>query len=120
MRAERGDAQLILSVGRTDYTKGGAEQPLAYERLLERRPELHGKVRLMHVSVQANRKMAAYEEVQTEIEGIAGRLNGQYGSFEWQPVLLISTAIPLRSRLRNWWPITAPRRSTGLRRSRMA
>ena len=94
VRAERGDAQLILSVGRTDYTKGGAEQLLAYERLLQRRPELHGKVRLMHVSVQANRKMTAYEEVQTEIESIAGRLNGQYGSFEWQPVSLISTAIP--------------------------
>jgi len=89
-----GASKLILSVSRTDYTKGGLEQLLAYERLLERRPELHGNVRLMHVSVQANRSMAAYEVVQREIEEISGRLNGRFGSFEWQPVALISTPVP--------------------------
>ncbi|NNU79482.1 glucosylglycerol-phosphate synthase [Halovulum dunhuangense] len=94
VRTEKGDAQLILSVSRTDYTKGGVEQLLTYERLLQRRPELRGKVRLMHVSVSANRNMAAYGEVQSEIEQIAGRINGTFGSFEWQPVALISSAIP--------------------------
>ncbi|MEM6491675.1 MAG: trehalose-6-phosphate synthase, partial [Pseudomonadota bacterium] len=87
-------ARLILSVSRTDYTKGGIEQLQAYERLMERRPELHGQVRLMHVSVQANRSMAAYEVVQREIEEISGRINGRFGSFEWQPVSLISTPVP--------------------------
>ncbi|MGF1501349.1 MAG: glucosylglycerol-phosphate synthase [Paracoccaceae bacterium] len=94
IRADLGEAQLIVSVARTDYTKGNIEQLLTFERLLERRPELHGRVRLMHVSVQANRNMTAYEEVQTEIEAISGRINGRFGSFEWQPVSLISTAIP--------------------------
>ena len=94
IRQELGDAKLIVSVSRTDYTKGNIEQLQAYERLLQRRPDLHGKVRLLHVSVQANRNMTAYEEVQGEIEQISGRINGLYGSFEWQPVALISTAIP--------------------------
>ena len=94
VREELGDAQLILSVGRTDYTKGGVDQLKAFERLLERRKDLRGKVRLMHVSVQANRAMTAYGEIQAEIESIAGRVNGRFGSFEWQPVSLISTAIP--------------------------
>ncbi|MEX2481902.1 MAG: glucosylglycerol-phosphate synthase [Gammaproteobacteria bacterium] len=94
IRQELGDAQLIVSVSRTDYTKGNIEQLLTYERLLQRRPELHGKVRLLHVSVQANRNMTAYEEVQGEIEQLSGRINGSFGSFEWQPVALISTAIP--------------------------
>ena len=97
IRRELGQSQLIVSVARTDYTKGNIEQLLAYERLLERRPELHGKVRLMHVSVSANRNMLAYEEVQSGIEEIAGRLNGRFGSFEWQPVSLISTAIPFKN-----------------------
>ena len=39
--------KLILSASRVDYTKGNEELLLAYERLLERRPELHGKVVLM-------------------------------------------------------------------------
>lgn len=90
-----GDAQLVVSVSRTDYTKGNIEQLETFERLLARRPELHGKVRLMLVSVGANRAMTAYEEVQQRIEELTGRINGTYGSFEWQPVSLISTSIPL-------------------------
>mgnify|MGYP001406662790 CR=1 FL=1 len=94
IRRELGDAKLIVSVSRTDYTKGNVEQLLAYERLLERRPELIGKVRLLHVSVSANRNMTAYEEVQNEIEQLSGRINGRFGRFDWQPVALISTVIP--------------------------
>lgn len=48
----------------------------------------------MHVSVSANRNMAAYEEVQNEIEQAAGRINGRFGTLDWQPVALISRAIP--------------------------
>jgi trehalose-6-phosphate synthase len=36
----------------------------------------------MHVSVSANRNMTAYEEIQSEIEQAAGRINGTFGSFE--------------------------------------
>ncbi|RED11021.1 glucosylglycerol-phosphate synthase [Pontivivens insulae] len=94
IRADLGDCKLIVSVSRTDYTKGNIEQLEAFERLLSNRPDLHGKVRLMHVSVGANRNMTAYEEIQQRIEELTGRINGTYGSFEWQPVALISTAIP--------------------------
>lgn len=96
IRRDLGDCQLIISVARTDYTKGNVEQLEAFERLLIARPDLKGKVRLMHVSVGANRNMTAYEEVQQRIEELTGRINGTFGSFEWQPVSLISTAIPFR------------------------
>ena len=88
-----GDCKLILSVGRTDYTKGGVQQLESYERLLEQNEDLRGKVRLMHVSVSANRNMTVYEEVQNEIEQTAGRINGRFGTLEWQPVALISRPI---------------------------
>ena len=39
--------RLILSASRVDYTKGNQELLLAYERLLERRPDLHGEVVLV-------------------------------------------------------------------------
>lgn len=86
--------RLIMAVSRTDYTKGNAELLLAYERLLERRPELRGGVRLMLVSVAANRNMEVYAEVQSEIEGLAGRINARFAQFDWQPVHLMSTPIP--------------------------
>lgn len=88
--------RLILSVGRTDYTKGGIEQLLTFERLLERRPELIGHVRLMFVSVAANRNMVAYEAVQSEIETAVGRINGRFGTFEWQPIALLSNKVPFK------------------------
>ncbi|MEL6679654.1 MAG: trehalose-6-phosphate synthase, partial [Pseudomonadota bacterium] len=94
IREEIGDLKLVLSVGRTDYTKGGVQQLESFERLLESQPQLKGKVRLMHVSVAANRNMTAYEEIQNDIEQTAGRINGRFGSLEWQPVALISRPIP--------------------------
>jgi glucosylglycerol-phosphate synthase len=95
IKRDLGDCRLILSVSRTDYTKGGIEQLQAFERLLESRPDLKGNVRLMHVSVQAS-SVAAYDEVQKEIEALSGRINGRFGSFEWQPVALLSTPVPFR------------------------
>lgn len=97
IRTDLDDVRLIIAVSRTDYTKGNIELLEAFERLLERRPELIGKVQLMHVSVSANSKMTAYEEIQNDIEQLAGHINGRFGSLEWQPVALISTAIPFNS-----------------------
>lgn len=94
LRAEMGGGSLILSVGRTDYTKGGTDQLMSFERILDDNPDLHGQVRLMHVSVSANRNMSVYEGIQNEIEATVGRINGRFGSFDWTPVTLMSRAIP--------------------------
>ena len=94
IRAGLGDSQLILSVGRTDYTKGGIEQLETFERLLETRPDLRGKVQLMHVSVPANRNMTVYGEIQEALEATTGRINGRFGALDWQPVTLVSRAVP--------------------------
>ncbi|MEM7615016.1 MAG: trehalose-6-phosphate synthase, partial [Pseudomonadota bacterium] len=94
IREDLGGAKLILSVGRTDYTKGGVEQLESFERVLDANPDLRGHVRLMHVSVSANRNMTAYEDIQSGIEETAGRINGRFGTLDWQPIALISRAIP--------------------------
>ncbi|MCG6857634.1 MAG: glucosylglycerol-phosphate synthase [Salaquimonas sp.] len=94
IRTDLLDRRLVLSVGRTDYTKGGVEQLESFERVLENNSDLHGKVRLMHVSVSANRNMHIYEQIQNDIEAAAGRINGRFGTLDWQPVALITRAIP--------------------------
>jgi trehalose-6-phosphate synthase len=68
----------------------------AFERLLERRKDLRGRVRLMHVSVSANRNMTAYERCRTRSSRSPGRINGRFGTFDWQPVALIGRAIPFK------------------------
>lgn len=86
--------RLIVSVGRTDYTKGTLEMLATYERLLERRPELRDKVTLMATSVSSNPNMAVYRKQQRAIEALVGRINGRYGNLSWQPIILFTTAVP--------------------------
>jgi len=92
---ERLDGQrLIVSVGRVDYTKGTREMLESYERLLERRPDLHGQVKLLVTSVSAARGMTIYKNARRSIEQLVGRINGRFSRLNWSPILLFTTAVP--------------------------
>jgi glucosylglycerol-phosphate synthase len=86
--------QLILSASRVDYTKGNEELLLAFERLLERRPELHGQVVLMLACVSAASGMKIYEDTQRSIEEMAGRINGRFSLMDWVPIRFSTRRIP--------------------------
>ncbi len=88
------DRKLILSASRVDYTKGNEELLLAYERLLERRQDLHGKVVLMLACVAAASGMKIYEETQRSIEEMVGRINGKFSLIDWVPIRLSTLRIP--------------------------
>jgi glucosylglycerol-phosphate synthase len=99
IRTELDGQQLIISVGRVDYTKGTIETLLAYERLLERRPDLHGKIKLMVTSVAAATGMTVYEDTRGEIEQQVGRIHGRFASLDWGPIMLFTTPIPFEELL---------------------
>ncbi len=86
--------KLILSASRVDYTKGNEELLLAFERLLEKRTDLHGKVVLMLACVAAASGMRIYEDTQRSIEEMAGRINGKYSLIDWVPIRLSTRRIP--------------------------
>ena len=86
--------KLILSASRVDYTKGNEELLLAFERLLERRKDLHGKVVLMLACVAAASGMKIYDETQRSIEEMAGRINGKFSLIDWVPIRLSTRRIP--------------------------
>ncbi|WP_017324649.1 glucosylglycerol-phosphate synthase [Synechococcus sp. PCC 7336] len=94
IREEIGDCKLILSAGRVDYVKGTRELLLSYERLLERRPELHSKVILLNVSVAAAEGMRVYREYRQEIEQLAGKINGRFATLNWVPIRLFTKPFP--------------------------
>ena len=94
IREEIGDCKLILSAGRVDYVKGTREMLLSYERLLERRTDLHGKVILLNVSVAAAEGMRVYHEYRQEIEQLAGKINGRFATLTWTPIRLFTTPFP--------------------------
>ena len=86
--------KLILSASRVDYTKGNEELLLAFERLLERRPDLHGKVVLMLACVAAASGMRIYEDTQRLIEETSGRINGRFSKIDWVPIRFSTRRIP--------------------------
>jgi glucosylglycerol-phosphate synthase len=94
LRQQLGGQKLILSVERLDYTKGTLERLQAYERLLETRPELHGKITKIAICVPAAKEMKVYANLQTQIEQIAGRINGRYARVGWTPLQFFFRAVP--------------------------
>ena len=86
--------KLILSASRVDYTKGNEELLLAFERLLERRQDLHGEVVLMLACVSAASGMKIYEDTQRSIEEMAGRINGRFSLIDWVPIRFSTRRIP--------------------------
>jgi alpha,alpha-trehalose-phosphate synthase [UDP-forming]/trehalose-phosphatase len=81
-----GSAKLVLGVDRLDYTKGIPERLVAFGRLLELFPEWRGKVSLIQISVPSRADVPEYAEQRAEVEGIVGRVNGQFGEAHWVPI----------------------------------
>jgi trehalose 6-phosphate synthase len=81
-----GSAKLVLGVDRLDYTKGIPERLLAFGRLLELFPQWRGKVSLVQISVPSRADVPEYSEQRATIEGIVGRVNGEYGEAHWVPI----------------------------------
>ena len=95
IKDESKDKKIIIAAGRVDYVKGNQEKLEAYERLLERRPDLHGKVSFIMTCVQPAAGMRIYKTAQSTIEQLVGKINGRFGKFDWMPIRLFTQPIPL-------------------------
>ena len=80
------DLKLLVGVDRLDYTKGIPRRLLAYERMLQTHPELREHVRLVQVAVPSRTGVEAYQEFRSLVEGLVGRINGDFGTPRWVPV----------------------------------
>ena len=94
MRSDLNSEIVIVSVSRVDYAKGTHQQLDAFDRLLRRRPELIGRVKLLLVTVSAADGMEVYKAKQRKIEQLVGRINGHFGSMSWLPIMLSTTPLP--------------------------
>jgi trehalose 6-phosphate synthase/phosphatase len=85
--ALRGDGvKLLVGVDRLDYTKGILRRLLAYEQMLQAHPELRERVRLVQVAVPSRTGVEAYQEFRSLVDGLVGRINGDFGTPHWVPV----------------------------------
>lgn len=94
INAELQDRHLIVSIERTDYTKGPIEKLQAYARFLEKYPDMRGKAALIMVCTPPAKGMKIYEEITQDIAYHVGLINGKYGTYNWTPIRFFSRAIP--------------------------
>ncbi len=73
-----GRAQVIFNAGRLDYTKGFYEELLAFDRLLEKHPELIGELVLCQLVIPSRESIPAYQEYKKKIIELARWINKKY------------------------------------------
>ncbi len=78
--------KLILSVDRLDYTKGIPDRIRAYESFLNSYPEYREKISLFIFVIPSREDVTDYQELKKELDELVGRINGQYGVINWQPI----------------------------------
>jgi len=78
--------QLVLGIDRLDYTKGIPERFLAFERALEKYPELRQQVSLIQVVVPSRTLVPGYQNLKETLDGLAGRINARFGEHGWVPI----------------------------------
>lgn len=81
------DKKIIFSVDRLDYTKGINHRLAGFETFLKHHPEWHQKVVFVLVVVPSREIISKYNERKQLIEELVGRLNGEYSTLAWQPII---------------------------------
>jgi len=87
----RADVALGIGVERWDFTKGIVERFQAIEILLDRRPQLRGRVTLLQVAAPSRGKLPAYRTLQERTLAEVERINSRFRNDSWQPIVLVDT-----------------------------
>ncbi len=81
--------KIIFSVDRLDYTKGIMYRLQGFERFLTENPDWHDKVTFVMTVVPSRDKISQYQDLKREIEEAVGRINGQFGTIGWRPIIYL-------------------------------
>jgi glucosylglycerol-phosphate synthase len=94
IKDEIGDKKCILSIERTDYTKGPVEKLIGYQKFLEDHPDMHEEVNLIMVCTPPAKGMKIYEQVSQDVAYHVGLINGKFGTYNWSPINFVNRMIP--------------------------
>lgn len=71
--------KVIVGVDRLDYIKGLTQKLKGFDSFLDDHPELRNKVVLIQVAVPSREDVKEYQELETELSTLAGKINGKHG-----------------------------------------
>ena len=96
LRADGGGRRIVLGVDRLDYTKGIPRRLLAFERLLQRRPDLRDAVRYVQVAVPSREGVDTYRAFRRHVNEMVGRINGAVATLASTPVHYLHRSVSHR------------------------
>ncbi|WP_326589496.1 alpha,alpha-trehalose-phosphate synthase (UDP-forming) [Streptomyces sp. NBC_01294] len=88
LRAEVGDLKTIARVDRTELSKNILRGLLAYRELLTVHPEWRGRVVHLASAYPSRQDLAVYREYTESVRELAAEINAEFGTEDWQPVLV--------------------------------
>jgi trehalose 6-phosphate synthase len=80
---------LGFGVDRVDYTKGIPERLRGIERLFELFPAYVGKLTFVQVGAPSRGQIKRYQDLMTEVEHEAERINQRFKSNTWRPIVFL-------------------------------
>jgi trehalose 6-phosphate synthase/phosphatase len=87
LKKELSHVKVVFSVDRQDYTKGILNRLEGYELFLKNNPDWRQKVVLIMIVVPSRIGVDDYERAKFVINQLVGKINGDYGSIHWTPVI---------------------------------
>jgi len=78
-----------IGVDRLDYTKGIPERFRGIERFLERNPSTSDGLRFVQVGAPSRTHIARYQDLISEVESEAERINRRFQANHWKPILFL-------------------------------
>ena len=90
MQTSLAGRRMILGVDRLDYSKGLEERFLAYEQFLIDHPARQEEVFLLQIATPSRDEVEAYQEIRHRLDGVAGRINGEFATVDWVPIRYVN------------------------------
>lgn len=97
MRAALRRRTLVVGVDRLDYSKGIPERLRAFEHLLRDHEDLRGAVTFLQISAPSREEVPEYLSLRSEVEQLAGAINGRYADPDWVPLRYINRTYPRKA-----------------------
>ncbi|MFJ3171787.1 trehalose-6-phosphate synthase [Streptomyces roseus] len=88
LRAEVGDRAAIVRVDRTELSKNVLRGLLAYRELLTSHPEWRERVVHLASAYPSRQDLEVYRAYTQSVRDLAAEINAEFGTPQWQPVLV--------------------------------
>ena len=85
---------LAIGVDRLDYSKGLPERFRGFERYLQRHPDQRGTLTYLQIAPVSRGDVNEYQHLRSELEQIAGHINGAHAAPDWTPLRYVNRNFP--------------------------